>query len=364
MSSLSYPSPPAAPDATSPLASDSQKTAQRFKKLVFFTLFLTLDLIMFGAFVRLTDAGLGCPDWPGCYGTISPLHALPDIRAAEQLMPSGPVTLPKAWIEMLHRYVGSILGLLIIAILVMAWRQRRSLQQSPWLPFVLLIGVCLQGAFGAWTVTLKLMPIIVTAHLLGGMTLLALLTWLAARQTALPGGVSLHTPRQLNSAPTWLKWAVLGLGLLYIQIALGGWVSTNYAALACMDFPLCHGELIPPMDLAAAFTFLRPLGLLPNGEHLPLEALTAIHWIHRSMAFIVFIYLGSLALKLKAYPALRPFAWGLIIVLCLQVITGLSTIFFKWPIAVSVIHNGGAALLVMLTTTLIYRLQRLSRVRA
>ncbi len=149
------------------------RIVQRYRKLVFFTWFLTLDLIMFGAFVRLTDSGLGCPDWPGCYGKVTPLGALPDIHQAASDMPFGPVTLSKAWIEMIHRYVGAFLGMLIIAIVYMAWRYRRQLGRSPALATVSLAAVCVQGAFGAWTVTHKLMPAVVTAHLVLGLSLLA-----------------------------------------------------------------------------------------------------------------------------------------------------------------------------------------------
>ena len=155
---------------------DMDRIKARYRKLVFFTWFLTLDLIMFGAFVRLTDSGLGCPDWPGCYGKATPLGAMGDIHEATQAMPFGPVTLSKAWIEMIHRYVGAILGMLIIAIVVMAWRYRRQLGRSPALAIVTLVAVCVQGAFGAWTVTHKLMPAVVTAHLVFGLSVLALMT--------------------------------------------------------------------------------------------------------------------------------------------------------------------------------------------
>ena len=161
---------------------DMDRIKARYRKLVFFTWFLTLDLIMFGAFVRLTDSGLGCPDWPGCYGKATPLGAMGDIHEATQAMPFGPVTLSKAWIEMIHRYVGAILGMLIIAIVVMAWRYRRQLGRSPALAIVTLVAVCVQGAFGAWTVTHKLMPAVVTAHLVFGLSVLALMTWLSARE--------------------------------------------------------------------------------------------------------------------------------------------------------------------------------------
>lgn len=322
----------------------------RYSKLVFITLFLTFDLIMFGAFVRLTDSGLGCPDWPGCYSSFTPVGAMSEIRAAAEVMPFGPVTVSKAWIEMIHRYIGAILGLLIIGLMYLAWRYRRWLQQSPWLATALFVAVCLQGAFGAWTVTMKLMPIIVTTHLLGGMALLAMLTWLGAR-------VKAHEPVRA-SAGRWLPFAMLGGILLVVQIALGGWVSTNYAALACMDFPTCHGELVPPMDFHGGFSLMRALGELPSGEIISQQALTAIHWTHRNFAFIVLAYLVWLGIALQRYAGLtHPARWMLVIVF-VQVGTGLATIFLQWPLLIAVIHNGGAALLVMLLTTLIVRLGR------
>src|SRR5690606_16985225 len=166
------------------MAVNAVRVLARYRRMVFLTLFLTLDLAMFGGFVRLTDSGLGCPDWPGCYSSFTPLGASDSIQAAREAMPHGPVSMTKAWIEMIHRYVGAILGLLIIAITYMAWRYRSVLRQSPALATVILVAVCLQGAFGAWTVTHRLMPLIVTTHLLGGMALLVLLTWLSARQKA------------------------------------------------------------------------------------------------------------------------------------------------------------------------------------
>ncbi len=324
------------------------RTRARYRKLVAITLFLTFDLIMFGAFVRLTDSGLGCPDWPGCYSKLSPIGAMADIRAAAEAMPHGPVTVPKAWIEMIHRYVGTLLGMLIIAIVVQAWRHRATLRQSPWLASVILPAVCLQGAFGAWTVTHKLMPAIVTIHLLGGMALLALLTWLSARQTELP-----PVPAD---ARRW-RWAAgAGVLLLFIQIALGGWVSTNYAALACMDFPTCHGEWLPEMDFHGGFSVVRGLGELPSGELISQAALTAIHWVHRNFAFVVLACLGWLAWRLRGIPAVAGPARGLAIMLAVQVLTGLTSIFLQWPLIIAVLHNGGAAVLVMLCITIWVRL--------
>jgi cytochrome c oxidase assembly protein subunit 15 len=325
-----------------------QHIRQRYRRLVFFTWFLTLDLIMFGAFVRLTDSGLGCPDWPGCYGQATPFGALGDIKQAAQAMPYGPVTLSKAWIEMIHRYVGAFLGLLIIAIVWMAWRYRRELGRSPALAIVTLIAVCLQGAFGAWTVTHKLMPIIVTSHLVLGLTLLGLITWLAARERPYAA-----LPRQ---ALRWRPWLAIGLVLLAVQVALGGWVSTNYAALACLDFPTCHGLWVPDMDLHSGFSIIRGLGELPSGELISQNALTAIHWVHRNFAFIVFIYLGTLAWRLRAEQGLRGPATLTLVLLGAQLLTGLTTIFFQWPLLIAVLHNGGAAGLALASVVMLVRI--------
>ncbi|NYT62928.1 COX15/CtaA family protein [Alcaligenaceae bacterium] len=330
-----------------------ERITSRYRKLVFFTWFLTLDLIMFGAFVRLTDSGLGCPDWPGCYGKITPIGASGHIEQALQAMPYGAVSFSKAWIEMIHRYVGSILGMLIIAIVYMAWRYRRQLGNTPRLAVVTLIAVCIQGAFGAWTVTHQLMPVVVTSHLLGGMILLALMTWLAAREKA-------HAAISAQAAH-WLPWMAGGLILLFVQIALGGWVSTNYAALACMDFPTCHGAWIPPMDFEGGYSLIRALGMLPSGDMISQYALTAIHWVHRNFAFAVFAYLGILAWKMLAEPGLQGPAKLLLGLLLAQLLTGLTTIFFQWPLLIAVLHNGGAAGLVLASVTLLVRLSRAYR---
>lgn len=320
----------------------------RYRKLVFFTWFLTLDLIMFGAFVRLTDSGLGCPDWPGCYGSASPLGSLADIHQANSAMPFGAVSLSKAWIEMVHRYAGSLLGMLIIAIVFMAWRYRGRLGRSPALATFALLTVCVQGAFGAWTVTHQLMPAVVTSHLLFGMLTLALMTWLAARER----------PHLALSAAArrWMSWMVGGFLLLLAQITLGGWVSTNYAALACMDFPMCQGAWLPPMDFAGGYSVIRGLGEMPSGQMISQYALTAIHWVHRNFAFLVFLYLVPLAWRMRAEPGLRGPATLMLALLGAQLLTGLTTIFFEWPLLIAVLHNGGAAGLVLAAVTLLVRL--------
>ena len=327
--------------------------ADKYRKLIWVTLFFTFDLIMFGAFTRLTDSGLGCPDWPGCYGQANPFQAHTDISAAEAAMPTGPVTVFKAWIEMIHRYLAMGIGVLIVALMVIAWRRwlqsgRMNAKFSPVFPTVLFAFVCLQGAFGAWTVTMKLQPVIVTIHLLLGVTLLALLTWFGARQSG-----SSPAPQ---SAFVLRKPALLAFVLLAIQIALGGWVSTNYAALACSDFPLCQGALLPQMDFANGFTLWRDLGMTGKGEYLPFPALTAIHWTHRAFAFAVVALVAWVALRALEIETLRKTARWLLILVALQFAIGIATIFLNFPLVLAVAHNGGAALLVFLLVMLNYKI--------
>ncbi len=322
----------------------------QFRSLVLLTTLLTFGLIMLGAYVRLSDAGLGCPDWPGCYGKLTPAHAAAHISdaVAEQGGEHGPVSMGKAWKEMVHRYIASGLGLLIIAIAVMAWRKREEIRQSPALATTLVGVVCLQGAFGAWTVTMLLKPAIVTGHLIGGMTLLGLLLWLALRQAA---------PRVAAPVSGSLRTlAAAGLLAVIAQIILGGWVSTNYAALACTDFPRCHGEWVPVMETDHAFDIVRELGRTETGELLPLEALTAIHWLHRVGALIVTGVLLVLAAALFRSEGFKPLAFKVVGVLTLQVVLGISNVVFSLPLWVAVLHNGGAALLLCTLILVNYRL--------
>ncbi|WP_153101470.1 COX15/CtaA family protein [Paraburkholderia hayleyella] len=323
----------------------------KFRKLVWVTTFLTLDLVMFGGFTRLTDSGLGCPDWPGCYGTASPFVAHAEITAAHQALPSGPVSMTKAWIEMIHRYFAMAIGVLIIAQTVIAWAarwRRQPLHVSPWWPTGLLLLILVQGAFGAWTVTLKLQPAIVTLHLLLGLALLGALGWLAARLTPLP------TPNP--DATRWQTAAWLALALLVVQIALGGWVSTNYAVLACTDFPTCNGYWVPPMNFEQGFHLWRVLGMTGDGEVITQDALVAIHWTHRAFAVVVLAYLVWFALKLRRFSSLRRLADGVLLIVVIQFVTGLSNIVLQWPLPVAVAHNGGAALLLLLLVMLNFRI--------
>jgi cytochrome c oxidase assembly protein subunit 15 len=347
-----------------------------FRKLLFFALFLTFDLIMFGAFVRVTDAGLGCPDWPGCYGKATPLGALDTIRAEAAARPQGPVTEFKAWVEMLHRYVAAGLGLIVIALAVMATRLARRAREpgppgpspgrtaapataAPGVPphvalaWFTLAWIILQGIFGAWTVTLKLKPLVVTAHLLGGMILFGLLLAQATR-------VAGHPP-VAREAGRYVGWAALALALLFVQIALGGWVSTNYATLACSDFPTCQGAWWPTMDFEAGFELWRRLGVTGEGDALPFAALTAIHYTHRLFAYVVLAVVGTVAWRIRRVDGLERVGTGLLAVLALQLATGLTNIFLDWPLAAAVLHTGGAAALTGLLLVLNFRARAAAR---
>lgn len=310
-------------------------------------------VVVVGAFVRLTDAGLGCPDWPGCYGKATPIHAAQAIAqaVAEQGGTHGPVSLQKAWHEMSHRYLAGTLGLLILGIAVMAWRKAVRREQSPWLASTLLLLVIFQAALGMWTVTLLLKPVIVTLHLLGGMATLALLAWLASRQ------LQWRAVRAAHLRP----WAALGLALLVVQIALGGWVSANYAALACIDLPTCHGEWMPQMDFRHGFQLLRELGQTAAGEKLSYDALTAIHWTHRVGAVVVTLYLAALALMALRVRELRGIVITLAGLLTLQVVLGISNIVTGLKLPVAVAHNAGAALLLVILVVLNFALSVRSR---
>jgi cytochrome c oxidase assembly protein subunit 15 len=277
---------------------------------------LTFVVVVVGAYVRLSDAGLGCPDWPFCYG--KPLPA--DIADQDALA--------KAWKEMGHRYLAGTLGIVIAAIWILSFLKKHS----RWLATAAAVLVVFQATLGKWTVTMLLKPAIVTAHLLGGMTILALLLWLWLSL----GRWRSHTPGL--KAP-----ALLALLVLSIQVALGGWVSANYAALACPDLPLCLGQAVPPMDFASAFHVVRELGQAPDGALLSGEALTAIHWTHRAFAVVAFAIIGWTALRvLRVMPSL---GWAIGILLLLQIAIGIANVALSLPLALAAAHNAGAALL-------------------
>jgi heme a synthase len=307
--------------------------------------FLTVDLIVFGAFTRLTDSGLGCPDWPGCYGAASPWGAAAAIDAAERALPSGPVTVTKAWIEMIHRYLAMTVGALILALTVVLWRARAELSRAAvFYALAALVWVGVQGLFGKYTVTLRLYPAVVTAHLLGGMLLLGLL--MAQLE-------SLRQAPRLGAA----RGAGLVLLLVAVQIALGGWVSSNYAVLACRGFPQCNGQWWPPADFAAGFTLLRELGRAGPEGYVSFEALVAIQMTHRLFAVVVMLAVLALAARLwrdGGAPSRRA-ALLLASVLVLQLLSGLSNVLLDWPLLAALAHTTGAAALVALLVSLMLR---------
>jgi heme a synthase len=339
---------------------------RRLQALTVLTLFLTFDLVLFGAFTRLTDSGLGCPDWPGCYGSVSPVGAQEEISSAQTAMPTGPVTHRKAWVEMIHRYLATGVGVLIIAMTVSAWVQHRAALRSapragaaahggvgpgalqvpnPWWPTFTLVWVCLQGAFGALTVTMKLFPAIVTLHLVGGIVLLALLCVQAVQHTRAAEGIA---PASLSKPLRIALWGTAAL--VSAQVVLGGWVSTNYAVLACTTFPTCQGSWWPVMDFAQGFQVWRELGMLQDGSHISFAGLTAIHYVHRLMAYGVLAALVGLAWRLHAVSALRSQALWLAGLAALQLATGLSNVVLGWPLVAAVLHTGGAAALIVVLT--------------
>jgi len=319
--------------------------AARVRALTVLTLCLTFDLVLFGAFTRLTDSGLGCPDWPGCYGQSTPVGAQTQIGAAQSALPDGPVTHAKAWIEMTHRYLATGVGALIVVLAALSWSAARAkaLALSPWWATATLLWVCVQGAFGALTVTMKLYPLIVTLHLLGGMALLLLLAAQVGQDKAL----------DVSSALYVAAWLLAALSA--VQIALGGWVSTNYAVLACGGFPRCQESWWPPMDFEHGFALLRELGAGKDGASLPFAALTAIHYVHRLVAYVLLVAMAGFAWALHRRAALRPWAVGAAAVALWQLASGLSNVVLGWPLIGAVAHTAGAAAWVILLTLFITR---------
>jgi cytochrome c oxidase assembly protein subunit 15 len=359
-------------------ANSQGQRLKRLQALTAFTLFLTFDLVIFGAFTRLTDSGLGCPDWPGCYGSATPFGAKVHVDAAQAAIPTGAVTTTKAWIEMLHRYLATSVGVLILTLTAHSWWTRHVarqqvkqkvhqlsqyqpktyLQISPWWPTASLLWVCVVGAFGALTVTLKLFPAIVTLHLLGALLLLALLTW----QTAYYASI-IHKANNATTKPCGMFVSkrlrtvlIATYAMVWLQIALGGWVSTNYAVLVCDTFPVCQKSWWPGMDFHAGFSLWRELGLTSSGENISFAALTAIHYTHRLSAYVVFIALGYSAWLLSkfavAYPSsgFKRYANWLIALALWQFFTGVTNAVMGWPLFAALAHTAGAASLVMALT--------------
>ena len=349
-----------------------------FRSLNLVALLLCFCVVVFGAYVRLADAGLGCPDWPGCYGHLGVPDAQHEVSAAQEKYPERPVEAHKAWKEMIHRYLASTLGLLIVAMALMSvlMRDARLPRRLPWF----LVGlVIFQGMLGMWTVTWQLKPLVVTGHLFGGLSTLSLLLWmwLSTRESGIGNRESEKPLRELrsereaafafaaatnarasatvvNGAGGLRFAAAVALLVLVCQVFLGGWTSTNYAALACPDFPTCHGKWLPETDVGEAFTLWRGLGI--NYEHGVLDnsARVTIHFFHRIGAIATTLVLGLLAIVMLRGTSLprRRFGIALLCALALQIVIGIGTVKLQLPLLLAAAHNAGAALLVITLVSL------------
>lgn len=328
-----------------------------FRSLTACALVLCTIVVVLGAYVRLSDAGLGCPDWPGCYGHLTVPSAAEQVAAAQQAFPDRPFEHAKAWKEMVHRYAASMLGLLIL--LLAALSLRAGFPKT--LPRVLLGLVLFQGILGMWTVTWLLKPIAVTAHLLGGMATLGLLAWLwfdLGRTASGPAGFS-RGPGAPAATRALRFWSALAVVLVAAQIFLGGWTSSNYAALACPDLPTCQGTLQPELDLREAFTLWRGVG--PSYEYGVLDnrARVTIHWLHRIGALVLAAYLVVLAgLLWRRGGAWRRVGQALLAALTLQAAIGVGLIVLQLPLPLAAAHNAGAALLWLVVIALTHRAWR------
>ncbi|MEX6500528.1 COX15/CtaA family protein [Pseudomonas zhanjiangensis] len=322
-------------------------------RLALFATLLALVVVMLGAYTRLSHAGLGCPDWPGCYGFLGVPMSEHNQALAEARFPGAPLEVAKGWYEMVHRYFAGSLGLCILALALQAWRYRGEPGQPLKLPLALLGLVILQAAFGMWTVTLKLWPQVVTAHLLGGFATLSLLFLLSLRLS----GAAPRLPRLPSRLHTL---AACALVLVVGQIALGGWVSSNYAAVACIDLPTCHGQWWPAMDFANGFHLTQHIGPNYLGGQLDSDARTAIHMTHRLGALVVSLVLLTLAWQLRR-SGLPGLAGGLMLALAVQLCLGMGNVLLHLPLLVAVAHNAGGAVLLLTLVLVNYRLRGAAR---
>jgi cytochrome c oxidase assembly protein subunit 15 len=323
------------------------------RKLTIFAVLLATVVVMLGAYTRLTDAGLGCPDWPGCYGFIHVPTSADKIAQAEAAFPERPVEQAKAWNEMIHRYFASALGLVILLLFIFSLINKDHHRPTKH-PFALLLLVMFQGALGMWTVTMNLNPVIVMAHLLGGFTTLSLLYLLVLRLTPyrIPGGDS--------SVRTLLSFAIIGLVILVGQIALGGWTASNYAATACTQLPICEANWLTNLNISEAFSLKTGMKSYEFGV-LNYDAAMTIHVFHRIGAIITAVYLLWFAAKLykkSSSSFFKSMAFLLAVVLVIQFSLGISNVVFQLPLAVAVLHNIVAVGLVLVLITIIYSISR------
>ncbi len=315
-----------------------------FRNILGFAVLLALIVIVLGAYTRLSDAGLGCPDWPGCYGQLS----VPDKVSGSEF--DRPLESGKAWKEMIHRYVAGTLGLLILAILFMVIKGLPKNRQTAGLPLLLLVTVIFQALLGMWTVTLLLSPIIVTAHLMGGMTTISLLWWLYLNQKN-----KVNTYNSISVSSDFKTASLFGLLLVVFQIFLGGWTSSNYAAVACgIDFPTCATQWWPKMDFVNGFDLSHKPGVNYEFGVLDSPARMAIQVVHRIGALIVFVYLLGLSIALfKQHTKLATFLFLLLIG---QVSLGIMNVVFALPLSIAVLHNLVAALLLLTVIAINHKL--------
>jgi len=318
-----------------------------FRRLALFGTALALCVVVLGAYVRLNHAGLGCPDWPGCYGHLTVGQAAQNADSVNAAYPDRPLEVKKAWLEMVHRYFASTLGLVIVALAVMAWRNRKDRQQPVKLPLALVLLVVFQGLLGMWTVTLLLKPLIVTSHLVGGLTTMSLLWWLSLNPTRTTRPASERGLRKL---------AVVALCVLSLQILLGGWVSTNYSAVACPDFPTCQRSFWPNMDFKDAFVLWRGLGIDYEGGVLDHPARVAIHVVHRLGALISALVLGFTAfraIRTARSRGARMAGTAVAVALVTQLILGPVMVLKTFPLPLATAHNAVAALLLLSVVALL-----------
>jgi cytochrome c oxidase assembly protein subunit 15 len=324
------------------------------RQFVLLSILLALVVVSLGAYTRLTHAGLGCPDWPGCYGLIDVPETQEQIIKAQQAFPDRPVEPEKAWNEMIHRYFAGTLGLLILAIALLSLKDRRQPRQPIFLPLLILVVVIFQAALGMWTVTMKLMPIVVMGHLLGGFTTLCLLFLLYLRLKKVR--VNEFSILKKYRAP-----AFIGIFILTTQIALGGWTSSNYAALVCTELPICQSGWVEQLTFEQSFDVIPPEKESYEFGHLGHNERITIHVIHRIGAIITTLYLAWLAISIFLHAHsdfFKRLALLLGAVLIAQVSLGISNIVFSLPLAVAVSHNVVAACLMLVLISLTYYLQR------
>jgi cytochrome c oxidase assembly protein subunit 15 len=319
-----------------------------FQKLAIFAAILAFVVIVLGAWVRLSHAGLGCPDWPGCYAKLTWPNAHHEVVIANEAFPDRPFESSKAWKEMIHRYLAGTLVLLVAAMNWMAWRRRDLSGLRVKCGFLLGL-ILFQAALGMWTVTLKLLPVVVMGHLMGGMATLSMLIWIIYNIRYASGY------RPGTQVQALKKLVLTAVTVLVLQIALGGWTSSNYAALACPDFPTCQGQMWPDTDFSEGFVLLREIGVDFEGGVLDLPSRTAIHITHRIGAVITLLLLVYTGLRLLKFSTLQRSGVLLLGLVGLQFLLGVFNVVLQLPLANAVAHNGVAALLLSVLVGLAYR---------